>query len=174
MKTKLFLIGVVSCLFFLVNVTFAKEQKKSEKNNPVSSEQVEKKAPEQSASADGELKEQKKSKKVAPVSSKSKKKSEKKSDSPAVNVAKKQKKDQENCKDQIKVKVKGMVCDFCVGSLQKVFKKQSGYAGLDVDLDAGQVILSMQPGKTLKDKTIKSLIKDAGYDVKSIHKGCDS
>ena len=89
-------------------------------------------------------------------------------------VAKEQKADQENCKDQIKMKVKGMVCDFCVGSLTKVFKKQEGYAGLDVNLDTGQVTLSMQPGKTLKDETIKTLIKDAGYDLKSIHKGCDS
>ena len=88
--------------------------------------------------------------------------------------AEEQKKNQQNCKDQIKVKVKGMVCDFCVGSLKKVFKKQAGYVGLDVDLEAGQVTLSMQPGKTLKKKIIKTLVKDAGYDVKSIHKGCDS
>ena len=156
MKTKLILIGLVTCLFFLVNGTFAEEQKKSEKNTPVSSEQVKQKPPEQSASAPSDEVEKKKS------------------DASTVNVAEEQKKAQENCQDQIKVKVKGMVCDYCVGALTKVFKKQEGYAGLDVDLEAGHVTLSMQPGKTLKDETIKTLIKDAGYNVKSIHKGCDS
>ena len=172
MKTKLVLISLVACFFFLVNGAFAEEQKKSEKNTPDSSEQVKQKTPEQGAPAASELVEKKKSKKNGSAPSEPVKKE--KSDSSIVKVAKKQKKDQQNCQDQIKVKVKGMVCDYCVGALTKVFKKQSGYAGLDVDLEAGHVVLSMQPGKTLKDETIKTLVKDAGYDVKSIHKGCDS
>ena len=150
MKTKLFLIGIVICLVFLVNGTFAEEQKKSEKNTSTSSEQVKQKASEQKLVE------------------------KKKSDPLAVKAAKKQKKNQEGCKDQIKVKVKGMVCDYCVGALEKVFKKQPGYKSLKVDLDAGHMVLFMQPEKTLEEKIIKKLVKNAGYDAKSIHKGCDS
>ena len=77
------------------------------------------------------------------------------------------------CEDQIKLQIKGMVCDFCAGSMKKVFKKQKGFSGIDVNLDTGQVVVSMQKGKTLDNSLIKKLIKDAGYSLTNIQKGCE-
>ena len=173
MKIKFILIGVVTCLFFLTSGVFAEEQKKSEESNsqPVDVQAIDTKPAEAKPTATGTQAAKAQTAGV-PVSKEAAK--QKESKLAGAKVAKEQKADQENCKDQIKMKVRGMVCDFCVGSLTKVFKKQEGYAGLDVNLDTGQVTLSMQPGKTLKDETIETLIKDAGYDLKSIHKGCDS
>ena len=188
MKAKFVLIAVVTCLFFLANGAFAENQKKSEENKsqPVDVQAIDTKPAEAKPTATGtqaakaqtagvpvskEAANQKESKNAS-VSGESA--SQNKSKPAGAKVAKAQTADQKSCKDQIKMKVKGMVCDFCVGSLTKVFKKQPGYAGLDVNLDTGQVTLSMQPGKTLKDETIETLIRDAGYDLKSIHKGCDS
>ena len=77
-----------------------------------------------------------------------------------------------NCKNQIQIKVKGMVCDFCARSLEKVFKKQKGFAGIDVNLELGRVVLSLKPTANLPDQQVKKLIKDAGYNVSSIQRNC--
>ena len=66
------------------------------------------------------------------------------------------------------VKVNGLICDFCVQSLTKTFKKQAAIRAVAVDLDSKEVRLGFKPGMNIDDATIGKLIKDAGYNVVSI------
>lgn len=76
------------------------------------------------------------------------------------------------CADTVRVKVNGLVCDFCARALEKVFSRRDGVAGINVDLDKSEVVVAMRPGKTLDDATLTGLITDAGYNVSHIQRGC--
>ena len=77
-----------------------------------------------------------------------------------------------SCEDTINVNVNGLVCDFCARALEKVFSKRENVEGIKVDLDNGNVVVAMKPGKTIDDKTLTQLITDSGYNVRGIEKGC--
>ena len=64
--------------------------------------------------------------------------------------------------------VNGLVCDFCAQSIQKVFKKEAAVKGVHVDLDAGEVHISMNPGQTMDDAAIEKLIRKSGYALTRI------
>ena len=62
------------------------------------------------------------------------------------------------------VEVKGMVCEFCAQTMNKVFLEQDGVSSIDVDLDAQTVTLHYEDGaKALEAASIQSLIEHAGY-----------
>ena len=67
-----------------------------------------------------------------------------------------------------KVTVNGMVCSFCAQGIEKKMKALSetkdGYVGLNNHL----VVLEVKDGLTLSQDVIRKIIKDAGYEVKSI------
>ena len=76
---------------------------------------------------------------------------------------------------KIKIGVKGMVCDFCAQSIQKVFLKQAGVEKVDVNLDIGKVTVKMadvfrDDEDGISDKRIKQLFLDAGYDASQIER----
>ena len=64
--------------------------------------------------------------------------------------------------------VNGLVCAFCATSIEKTFKKQPAVDQVKVDLDTKLVTISTKDGQTIDDKTITSLITDAGYSVTNI------
>lgn len=64
--------------------------------------------------------------------------------------------------------VNGLVCDFCAQSIQKLFKREAAVKGVHVDLDSGEVHISMNSGQTLDDATIEKLIRKSGYSLTSI------
>ena len=78
-----------------------------------------------------------------------------------------------NCADTVNVKVDGLVCDFCARALEKVFGKRDDVEGIKVDLDNGNVMVAMKPGKTIDDAILTKLITDSGYNVRSIERGCN-
>lgn len=78
----------------------------------------------------------------------------------------------EECKDTVNVRVNGLVCDFCARALEKVFGKREEVSGIKVDLDKGDIRISLKPGKTMDDDTVKQLVTDSGYNVTAINKGC--
>lgn len=77
-----------------------------------------------------------------------------------------------SCEDTINVRVNGLVCDFCARSLEKVFLKRGDVAEIKVDLNRGSVLVAMKPGSTIDDTTITRLIKDSGYNISAIERGC--
>ena len=76
------------------------------------------------------------------------------------------------CKDQINIKVNGLVCDFCARALEKLFGKREEVSRIKVDLDNALVRVFMKEGNTMDDETLTEMITDSGYNVTEIRKGC--
>lgn len=66
------------------------------------------------------------------------------------------------------VELKGVVCDFCVGVLKKVFTKQPEVKEYGVNLDTKVMTLVFKENAQIDDATIIKLVEDAGYNVTSI------
>lgn len=66
------------------------------------------------------------------------------------------------------VKVNGMVCSFCVNSIEKKFKEKSEVSEVKVDLDTKTVAIKYATDKQLTDEQIKDVIVKSGYTVVSI------
>ena len=68
------------------------------------------------------------------------------------------------------VTVKGMVCDFCARAVGKVFGKNTAVQDVHVDLDNGEIHVSLTPGMTLSDDEIETLVKKSGYAMVSVER----
>ena len=71
----------------------------------------------------------------------------------------------------VHVSVNGLVCDFCARALEKVFGEQEAVETIDVNLDNKVITIHFNEGQSLNDETITGFINDAGYDVRTIHRG---
>ena len=71
--------------------------------------------------------------------------------------------------ETIHVGVNGMVCAFCAKGIEKSFKTQPETEKVDVSLEDKLVTVTTKSDSTIKDEKIKEIIKDAGYDVTTIH-----
>ncbi len=70
--------------------------------------------------------------------------------------------------ETIEAGVNGLVCSFCATGIEKTFKKEAAVDTVKVDLDAKLVTIHTKEGQTLDDKTITSLINDAGFTITNI------
>jgi copper chaperone CopZ len=68
----------------------------------------------------------------------------------------------------ITAKVNGMVCDFCARAVTKVFGKQDAVENVHVDLDNGEIHVTLQPGAEISDEKVADLVRKSGYDLVSI------
>ena len=68
------------------------------------------------------------------------------------------------------VNVQGMVCDFCAQAIQKVFLKKEEVAGITVDLDNQNVVISLKEDTNITDNVIEDLFINAGYNVSEINR----
>ena len=66
------------------------------------------------------------------------------------------------------VAVEGMVCAFCAQAIEKVFMKREEVAGINVNLDDQNVIISLKSEKDIENTTIEELFLNAGYNVQTI------
>lgn len=67
----------------------------------------------------------------------------------------------------IVAEVNGLVCDFCAQALKKVFKKEEAVDSIHVDLDAGEVRVTLLDGQELADERVAKLIRKSGYSLVS-------
>ena len=67
-----------------------------------------------------------------------------------------------------KVTVNGMVCSFCAQGIEKKMKALSETKDVYVGLKNRLVVVEVKEGLTLSQDVIRKIIKDAGYEVKSI------
>ena len=67
-----------------------------------------------------------------------------------------------------KVTVNGMVCSFCAKGIEKKMKALSETKDIYVGLKNRLVVVEVKEGLTLSQDVIRKIIKDAGYEVKSI------
>ena len=68
------------------------------------------------------------------------------------------------------VAVEGMVCDFCAQAIEKVFMKREEVAGITVNLDDQNVIISLKSEKDIENTIIEELFLNAGYNVQTINR----
>jgi copper chaperone CopZ len=70
--------------------------------------------------------------------------------------------------ETVTMEVKGLVCDFCARSLEKVFLKKAKAQTVKVDLDHGLVTVVMARAGALSDAQAKKLITDSGFNLVKI------
>ena len=70
----------------------------------------------------------------------------------------------------VKIAVKGMVCGFCAQGITKKFKAEPSVAKVDVSLENKLVTLGLKDGQDISDEKIKTLLKDAGYNIDKIER----
>ncbi|MCR9080738.1 MAG: cation transporter [Hyphomonadaceae bacterium] len=70
----------------------------------------------------------------------------------------------------VTAKVNGMVCDFCARAVTKVFGKEAAVENVHVDLDKGEIHVTLKSGAELSDERVATLVKKSGYDLVSIER----
>ena len=68
----------------------------------------------------------------------------------------------------IKANVNGMVCAFCAQGIEKKMRALTQTKDVYVNLKQRIVAVELKDGQTLSQDKVKTIIKDAGYDVTSI------
>ena len=71
----------------------------------------------------------------------------------------------------VTAKVNGMVCDFCARAVTKVFGKEDAVENVHVDLDNGEIHVTLKSGAELSDDRVGELVKKSGYDLVSVERG---
>ena len=70
----------------------------------------------------------------------------------------------------VTAKVNGMVCDFCARAVTKVFGKEDAVENVHVDLDRGEIHVTLKSGAELSDDRVGELVKKSGYDLVSVER----
>ena len=70
----------------------------------------------------------------------------------------------------VTAKVNGMVCDFCARAVTKVFGKEEAVDTVHVDLDKGEIHVTLKSGAALSDDRVGELVKKSGYDLVSVER----
>ena len=73
-----------------------------------------------------------------------------------------------------KIEVLGMVCAFCAQGIEKSFGSVENVKDIFVSLENYFVAIEPKDGKSIDEKLIRTIITDAGYDVKKIEVVSDS
>ena len=68
----------------------------------------------------------------------------------------------------VTAKVNGMVCDFCARAVTKVFGKEDTVENVHVDLDKGEIHVTLKSGADMSDAEVEKLVKKSGYDLVSV------
>ncbi|MEO7493869.1 MAG: heavy metal-associated domain-containing protein [Massilia sp.] len=68
----------------------------------------------------------------------------------------------------LKAEVNGMVCAFCAQGIEKKLRALAPTKDVYVNLKDRVVAVELKEGQTLSPDTVKSVVKDAGYEVVSI------
>lgn len=63
--------------------------------------------------------------------------------------------------------VDGLSCPFCAYGIEKQLKKLEGVNQVEVDVAKGQVVVSMNEGKTLEQAQAVEAVKKAGFTLRS-------
>jgi copper chaperone CopZ len=58
--------------------------------------------------------------------------------------------------------VRGMTCEHCRTAVSREVLQVEGVEGVDVDLDAGRIIVS---GGSIDDEAVSTAVGEAGYEV---------
>lgn len=68
----------------------------------------------------------------------------------------------------IEMQVDGLVCAFCAQGIEKKLREQTATADVFVSLERSLVAVALKPKGTISDATLREVLTDAGYTVRSI------
>ena len=69
---------------------------------------------------------------------------------------------------EYRMRVDGLACPYCAYGIEKKLKAIEGVGKIDVNLDAGLVIVDVAEGVTLTEPQMKTLFQDAGFTYRSM------
>lgn len=67
-----------------------------------------------------------------------------------------------------RLQVEGMVCPFCAYNVERTLQSTTGVEYVDVNLEAGRVMVGMAPNHQLERQQAKAVIHEAGFTLESI------
>ena len=70
--------------------------------------------------------------------------------------------------DQVEVQVDGMACPFCAFSLEKKLQKVQGVQSLDIRINQGKIILTIDPSTPPDTSAIRQKVIEAGFTPRKI------
>lgn len=68
----------------------------------------------------------------------------------------------------IEMQVDGLVCAFCAQGIEKKLGEQPATAEVFVSLERSLVAVALKPKGSISDETLREVLTDAGYTVRSI------
>jgi copper chaperone CopZ len=71
---------------------------------------------------------------------------------------------------RIEVAINGMVCSFCVQGIERKLGALPATQAARVDIKNHLVDITLRPGQSISDDQLRKLIRDAGFDVRSIRR----
>lgn len=71
---------------------------------------------------------------------------------------------------RIEVAINGMVCSFCAQGVERKLRSLPATESVNVNLEQRLVLLTLRPGATIADEQLRSLIRNAGFDVRQIRR----
>jgi len=69
---------------------------------------------------------------------------------------------------EYRMRVDGLACPYCAYGIEKKLKAIDGVGKINVDLNAGLVVVDMAEGAKLTEPQMKTLFKDAGFTYRSM------
>ena len=66
------------------------------------------------------------------------------------------------------IHVEGMTCQHCVSHVKSALESIKGVSNVNVNLDSNTAVI--KSSTEISDSNIEKVVKDAGYEVKSIEK----
>ena len=69
---------------------------------------------------------------------------------------------------KIRVRVDGLSCSFCAYGLEKKLLEIDGVKSIEISIDDGVALLTLDMGIEIAEETIKKEVKDAGFTPREI------
>ncbi len=69
-----------------------------------------------------------------------------------------------------KLYVDGLACPFCAYGVEKKLRGVAGVDGLDIDINAGVVSVTMAEGASLDEAAARQIVKDAGFTLRDFER----
>lgn len=71
---------------------------------------------------------------------------------------------------RLAVTINGMVCSFCAQGIERNLRTLPATQNVSVDLKHHRVIVTLRPGVTIDDASVRNSIRNAGFDVLEIRR----
>lgn len=69
---------------------------------------------------------------------------------------------------EYRMRVDGLACPYCAYGIEKKLKAIDGVEKIDIDLEAGLVVVDVVEGVELSEPQMKTLFQDAGFTYRSM------